>query len=96
MTLESKYFINFTQSGKRLRLHVFDRSNSFLFNNATNIYQFKAKDSETKDYTLCLSDVSKDFTINDMKKIDQKVSVKLFSVEFDPIDFNDILDTIYI
>ena len=31
-----------------------------------------------------------------MKKIDQKVSVKLFSVEFDPIDFNDILDTIYI
>ena len=31
------------------------------------IYLFKAKDSEIKDYTMCFGNVSKDFTINNMK-----------------------------
>ena len=32
------------------------------------MYQFKAKDSETKDYALCLGNISKDFTTNNIKK----------------------------
>ena len=46
LTAEAKYPINFTQSGKRfvLSLH-YNGSNSFLFVNATKIYQFKAKES---------------------------------------------------
>ena len=32
------------------------------------MYQFKAKNSEIKYYTICLSNISKDFTINNMKK----------------------------
>ena len=32
------------------------------------MYQFKAKNSAIKDYALCLGNVSKDFTINNMKK----------------------------
>ena len=32
------------------------------------MYQFKAKDSEIKYYTLCLGNFPKDFTINNMKK----------------------------
>ena len=40
---------------------------SFLFAYATKIYQFKAKDSEIKKYPLCSGNVSKDFTINNMK-----------------------------
>ena len=69
LTAEEKYPINFTQSGKRfvLSLH-YNRSNSFLFVNATKVYQFKAKNSEIKDYALCLGNVSKDFTINNLKK----------------------------
>ena len=63
-----------------------------LFANATNTYQFKAKDSEIKDYTLCLGNVSKYFTINNMKKTGLKGIVKFFSVDFNPIDTNDILD----
>ena len=66
-------------------------SNSFLFVNATKVYQFKAKNSEIKDYALCLGNVSKDFTINNMKKTGLKGVVKFFSVDFNPID-NDILD----
>ena len=66
---EVKYFINFTQSGKRfvLSLH-YNRSNSFLFVNAKKVYQFKVKNSEIKDYALCLGNISKDFTINNIKK----------------------------
>ena len=47
LSAEAKYPINFTQSRKRfvLSLHYYG-SNSFLFANATRVYQFKAKDSE--------------------------------------------------
>ena len=41
---------------------------------------------------MCLGNVSKDFTINNMKKTGLKGVVIFFSVDFDPIDTNDILD----
>ena len=68
-TAEAKYIINFTHSVKRFvfSLH-YKRSNSFLFANATNVYQFKVKDSEINNYSLCLGNVSKYFTINNVKK----------------------------
>ena len=68
LTAEAKYAINFTQSRKRfvLSLH-YNGTNSYLFVNATKVYQFKTKESEIKDYTLCLGNISKDFTINNMK-----------------------------
>ena len=52
LTAEAKYPINFTEPRKRfvLSLH-YDGINSFLFVNATKINQFKAEDSEIKDYT---------------------------------------------
>ena len=37
--------------------------NSFLFANATIVYQFKAKNSKIKDYGLCLGNISKNCTI---------------------------------
>ena len=79
LTVESKYPINFTQSGKIfiLSLH-YNGSNIFLFVNATKIYQFKAKDSEIKHYALCLSNILKDFTINNLKKTTLKGSQKSF------------------
>ena len=63
-----------------------------MFVNATKVYQFKAKNSEIKDYALCLGNVSKDFTINNMKKAGLKGVVKCFFIDFNPIDNNDILD----
>ena len=76
---EAKHRINFTQSGKRFVLSLRDNgNNSFLFVNATKIYQFKAKDSEIKDFTLRLGNISKDFTINNMKKNRLKRNCKSF------------------
>ena len=53
LTAESQYSINFRRPGIKfcLSLH-YNRSNSFLFVNATKIYQFKVKDSEIKN-VLC-------------------------------------------
>ena len=69
LTAEAKNPINFIQPTKRfvLSLH-YNGSNSVLFVNATKIYQFKAKNSEIKDYTLFLGNIWKDFTIHNMKK----------------------------
>ena len=71
LTAEAKYYINFTQSTRNfcLSLH-YNGSSSSLFVNATKIYQFKAKDSETKKYPLCLRNISKDFRTINMKKIE--------------------------
>ena len=74
-----------------LSLH-YNGSNSFLFVNSTKVYQFKAKNSEIKDYALYLGNISKDFTINNLKKTRSKGVVKIFSVNFKPIDTKDILD----
>ena len=49
-----------------------------FFGNATKTYQFKEKHSEIKDYTLCLGNISRDFTINNMTKAGLKGSVNFF------------------
>ena len=61
--------MSFTQTSKRFVLILrYNGTNSFLLINATKLYQFKAKNSEIKDYTLCLGNISKDFTINTKKQ----------------------------
>ena len=63
-----------------------------MFVNATKLYQFRAKTSEIKDYTLSLGNVSKDFPVNNMKKTGLKEGVKFFSADFNPINHSNILD----
>ena len=93
LTTEAKFTINSTQPRKTfiLSLH-YNGSNSFLFVNATKIYHVKAKEFEIKDYALCLGNISKDFKIDIMKRTGLKRSVKFFSVDFNSIDTNNILD----
>ena len=66
---EAKYPINFTQPRKRFVLvyTIIEAAFSYLLI-LQKIYPFKAKRSETKYYALCLSNISKDFTNNNMKK----------------------------
>ena len=45
---------------------MYNETNSFLFVNATKIYQSKARDSEIKDYALCLGNISKDITTDNI------------------------------
>ena len=79
ITAKTKYSINSTESGKRFLLSLYYyRSNGFLFVNATKIYQFNAKSSEVKPYILCLGNISKDFTIDNMNKTELKGVPKFF------------------
>ena len=94
LTAGAIYHINFTQPNKRFVLRLaYNGSNSSFFN-ATKIYQFKAEDSDIKYYALYLGKTLKDFTINNMKKkkTRMKRSCKHFSIYFNPIDTNGILD----
>ena len=62
LTAEARYPIKFTQPNKRFVLSLYyNENNSFSFVNASKLYQFKAKNSEIKDYVLCLCNVSKKF-----------------------------------
>ena len=69
LTAEKMYSINFTVTKKKfcLSLH-YNGANSYLFVNGTEIYKFKAKDSEIVATPLCLGNISKDWSIDDMKK----------------------------
>ena len=67
LTAKAKYHINFPKTRKRFVLHLdYHGSKSCLLVNTTKIYYFKAK---VFDYTPCLGNISKDFTVN-MKKQD--------------------------
>ena len=69
LTAEAEYFINFSRSQRKFCLSFhYNRSNSFLFFNATKIYRFKGKKSEIKPYPLSLGNISKNFTANNMRK----------------------------
>ena len=93
LTAKGKYPINFEKSGKGFVLSIHcNGSKSFLFVNATKVYQFNAKNSEIKDYSLCSGNVSKDFKINNMKKTGLKGVLKFFVVVgFNAIDTKNIL-----
>ena len=63
------YSINFTVTKKKfcLSLH-YNGAISYLFVNGTEIYKFKAKDSETVASPLCLGNISKYWSIDNLKK----------------------------
>ena len=51
LAAEAQFSINFSTSNRKFSLSLhYNGSNSFLFVNATKIYQFKVKDSEIKKY----------------------------------------------
>ena len=63
------YSINFTLTKKKLCLSLhYNGANSYLFANGKEIYEFKAKDYETVATPLCLGDISKDWSTDNMKK----------------------------
>ena len=69
LTAEKMYSINFTVTKGKLCLDLhYNGTNSYLFVNGTEIYKFKAKDSEIAASPLCLGNISKDWSTDNMKK----------------------------
>ena len=93
LTAEKMYSINFTVTKKKfcLSLH-YNGANSYLFVNGTEIYKFKAKDSEIVAALLCLGNISKEWSVDNMKKAGFNGYIYDFSVDYDATDVDDIVD----
>ena len=66
--------------------------NSYFFVNGTEIIKFKATDSKIVAGPLCLGNISKDWSTDDMRKSSFTGYVYDFSVGYDAIDVDDIKD----
>ena len=84
------YSINFTATKKKfcLSLH-YNGAKSYL---QIEIYKFKAKDAEIVATPLCLVNISKDWSVDNMKKAGISGYVYDFSVDYGATDVDDILD----
>ena len=90
LTAEKIYSINFTLVRKIfcLSLH-YKGANSDLFVNDTEIYKFKA---EVSVGPICLGNISKYWSVDNMKRTGFTGYLDDFSVDYDPTTVDDIKD----
>ena len=74
-----------------MKLHYNGASN-YLFVNGTDIIKSKAQDSEIYPIPLRLGNISKDFSVDNLKKTRLNGYVYDFSVDYNAIALDDILD----
>ena len=93
LSAEKMYSINFTEHNKKFCLNMHHNgANSYLFVNGKEIYKFKAKDSEIVATPLCLGNILKDWSLDNRKKTGLNGYVYDFSIDYDAIAVDDILD----
>ena len=68
----------------------YNGANSYLFVNGTEICKFKAKDSEILASPTCLGNISKDWSVDNMKRTGFTGYVYDFSVDYDTVAVDDI------
>ena len=88
LTVEKIYSISFTVTKRKfcLSLH-YNGANSYLFVNGTEIIKFKLKDSE-----IVTRHISKDWSVDNMKKTGFTGYVYDFSADYNAIVVEDIKD----
>ena len=93
LTAEKMYSITFTVTKKKfcLSLH-YNGANSYLFVNGTEIIKFKAKDSNIVASPLCLGNISKNWSNDNMKKTGFTGYVYDFSADYNVVTLDDIKD----
>ena len=72
-----------------LSLH-YNGANSYLFVNGAEIYKFKAKESEILLGSICIGNISKEWSVDNMKKTWFTGYVYDFSVDYIAIDVDDL------
>ena len=66
--------------------------NSYLFVNGTEVIKFKAKDSKTVTSVLCLGNISKDWSVDNVKRTGFTGYVYDFSADYNAIEVDNIKD----
>ena len=85
------YSINFTLTRNKfcLSLH-YNGANSYLFVNDIEIIKFKAKNSNIVTNLLCLGNISKDWSVDNMKRTGFTGYVYDFSADYNYIGVDNI------
>ena len=93
LTAEKTYSIHFSKDNVKfcLSLH-YNGANCYLFVNGSEIIKFKAKISKIAASPLCLGNISKDWSTDDMRKSRFTGYVYDFSVGYDAIGVDDVKD----
>ena len=69
LAAEKLFSMNFTKEKTKFCLSLYyNGGNSYLFVNGAEIIKFKAKDSEIAACPLCLGNISKNWSVDNMKK----------------------------
>ena len=93
LTAEKMYSVNFTVHWKKICLSLhYNGGNSYLFANGTKIIKLKAKDSKIIATPLFLGNISKDWSVDNMKRTGFNGYVYVFSVHYNATGVDDILD----
>ena len=69
----------------------YNGENSYLFVNGTEIFKFKAKDSNIIAIPLCLGNISKDWSVGNMKDTGLNGCVYDFSGDYEAKDIHKYL-----
>ena len=86
------YSINFTVTKKNCVSLHYNGANSYLFDNCAEIIKFKAKGSELVVTLIYLGNISQNWSADNIKKAEFNGYVYKFSVHYDAIAVDDILD----
>ena len=70
----------------------YNGANSYLSVNGTEIIKFKAKNLELNAYSLCLGNISKDWSQDNMNKTGFNGYIFEFSTDYNAIATSDIID----
>ena len=93
LATEKMYSINITVTKNKfcLSLH-YNGANSYLFVNDTEMYKFSTKDSDIVATPACLGNISKDWSVDNMKKTRFNGYVYDFSVDYDTVAADNFLN----
>ena len=91
LSAETFYSINFPEQNKKQLSLYCNGASSYLFVNCKEIHKFAGKDSDIAATPLYLGNISKDWSVDNMKKTGLNRYVYDFSVDYDAIAVLDIL-----
>ena len=93
LTAEKMYLINLTEHNKKMCLGLhYNGASSYLFVNGKDVHKFKAKDSEIVATPLYLGNISKNWSIDNMKQTGLNGYVYDFSVDYSDTALDATLD----
>ena len=93
LTAEKKYSVDFTENNRKICLSLhYNGANSYFLVNSADIIKFKAKGSEIVSYPLCLGNIPKDFSVDNILRTGLNGYFYDFTVDYKAIAVDDILD----